>query len=92
MTSKKMTSEKIEMSETLSNTTDRQIAIEQWLSIRKEAGLKIDAATAVVDWTYAQTVDPYGVESDLPDVLADWQGIFRPCSWKRDMGCFSRSA
>ena len=32
-----------------------------WLASRKEAGLKIDPETAEVEWTYAQTLDPYGV-------------------------------
>ena len=31
--------------------------VEQWLAIRKEAGLKIDPETAEVDWCYAQTLD-----------------------------------
>jgi hypothetical protein len=43
-----------------------QLAIEQWLQIRREAGLRIDAETAEVRWIYAQTLDPYGVIADLP--------------------------
>jgi hypothetical protein len=39
----------------------------QWLAIRKEAGLKLDPETAEVEWCYAQTVDPYGVDPDLPE-------------------------
>ena len=42
-----------------------------WLAIRKEAGLKIDPETAEVEWTYAQTLDPYGVYHDLPEEY--WQ-------------------
>jgi hypothetical protein len=38
-----------------------------WLAIRKEAGLKIDPETAEVEWTYAQTLDPYGVYPELPE-------------------------
>ena len=38
-----------------------------WLASRKEAGLKIDPETAEVDWTYAQTLDPYGVYPELPE-------------------------
>jgi hypothetical protein len=45
--------------------------IGQWLAIREEAGLKIDPETAEVDWTYAQTLDPYGVNQDLPEEC--WQ-------------------
>ncbi|MBV8737636.1 MAG: hypothetical protein JO007_10330 [Alphaproteobacteria bacterium] len=39
----------------------------QWLAARKEAGLKIDPATAEVDWSYEQTLDPYGIYPDLPE-------------------------
>ena len=41
--------------------------VEQWLAIRKEAGLKINPKTAEVEWRYAQTLDPYGVYPDLPE-------------------------
>jgi hypothetical protein len=43
--------------------------IERWLAIRKEEALKIDPETAEVDWSYAQTLDPYGVldEWELPE-------------------------
>jgi hypothetical protein len=44
------------MSETIT-----EMPVEEWLAIRKEAGLKIDPETAVVMWTYAQVLDPYGV-------------------------------
>jgi hypothetical protein len=46
-------------------------AIKRWLALRKEAALQIDPETAEVDWTYAQTLDPYGVEPDLPEEF--WQ-------------------
>jgi hypothetical protein len=39
---------------------------QQWLAIRKEAGLKIDPETAEVFWTWGQIVDPYGL-GDLTD-------------------------
>jgi hypothetical protein len=58
-------------------TADKQVSneegmseknnVEQWLAIQKEAGLKIDPETAEVDWCYAQTLDPYGVYSNLPE-------------------------
>ena len=38
-----------------------------WLASRKEAGLKIDPETAEVEWTYTQTLDPYGVYPELPE-------------------------
>jgi hypothetical protein len=49
-------------------TEGERAEIEKWLSIRKEAALKIDPETAEVDWCYAQTLDPYGVldEWELP--------------------------
>jgi hypothetical protein len=40
---------------------------EEWLAIRNEEALKIDPTTAEVEWTYAQTLDPYGVYPDLPE-------------------------
>ena len=43
--------------------------LEEWLAIRKEAGLKINAETAEVDWVYALTLDPYGVYPELPEEL-----------------------
>lgn len=36
--------------------------VEQWLAIRKQAGLEIDPVTAEVDWAYGQTLDPYGID------------------------------
>jgi hypothetical protein len=38
-----------------------------WLAIRKEAALKINPETAEVEWIYAQTLDPYGVDPELPE-------------------------
>jgi hypothetical protein len=50
-------------------TASEKAEIEHWLAIRKEAGLKIDPETAEVDWKYAQTLDPYGVQDEweLPE-------------------------
>jgi hypothetical protein len=48
-------------------TESTKADVEEWLAIRKEAGLHIDPETADVDWTYAQTLDPYGVDPDLPE-------------------------
>ena len=42
-------------------------AIDEWLAARKRAGQSIDPETAEVDWWYAQTLDPYGIDPDLPD-------------------------
>jgi hypothetical protein len=50
-------------------TPREKAEIKQWLTLRKEEGLKIDPETAEVDWWYAQTLDPYGVldEWELPE-------------------------
>jgi hypothetical protein len=40
---------------------------DEFLSIRKEAGLKIDPATAEVTWRHAQVVDPYGIRDLSPE-------------------------
>jgi hypothetical protein len=50
-------------------TAAEKTEIERWLASRKEEGLKIDPETAEVDWSYAQTLDPYGVmdEWELPE-------------------------
>lgn len=53
-----------------SNERDEKMddqAREDWLALRKQAGLEIDANTAEVMWTYAQTIDPYGVFPELPE-------------------------
>jgi hypothetical protein len=40
-----------------------------------EAGLKIDPETAEVMWTYAQTLDPYGVYRDVPEESTSVLGV-----------------
>ncbi len=44
-----------------------EMTVEQWLTIRKEAGLKIDPETAKVIWDHRQVLDPYGVNPDLTE-------------------------
>jgi hypothetical protein len=46
-----------------------EMTIEEFLAIREEAGLKIDPETAEVYWHYAQVLDPYGIDPNLPDEL-----------------------
>jgi hypothetical protein len=48
---------------------ENKLTVEQWLAIRKEAGLHIDPETAEVMWKYAQTLDPYGIDPGLPEEL-----------------------
>ena len=43
-----------------------RMRVEEWLAIRKQAGLQIDPVAAQVTWWYAEVLDPYGV-LDLPE-------------------------
>jgi hypothetical protein len=43
------------------------MTIEEFLAIRKGAGLKIDPETAEVWWEYAHVLDPYGIHPNLPN-------------------------
>ncbi|CAN5364216.1 hypothetical protein BH10PSE9_BH10PSE9_14130 [soil metagenome] len=55
------------MSETKPETLVDGLPIKQWRKIRKEAGRKINPATAEVKGIDAQTLDPYGIfGDDLP--------------------------
>jgi hypothetical protein len=58
MANEEKTMEKTDMSQTMKDQTGDQMPMEQWLAIRKEAGLKIDPETAEVEWTYAYIQDP----------------------------------
>jgi hypothetical protein len=53
--------------DTTMTTESTKADLKKWLAIRKEAGLQIDPETAEVDWNYAQTLDPYGVDPDLSE-------------------------
>lgn len=46
---------------------DKTFDVQQYLAIRREEGMKIDPATAEVDWDWTETLDPYGVEGPLPE-------------------------
>ena len=46
---------------------DSEMAVDQWLAIRKEEALKIDPSTAEVHWSYALISDPYGVYPKPPE-------------------------
>jgi hypothetical protein len=48
-----------------------ELTREEWLAIRKEAGLRIDPATAEIYWCWGQVMDPYGVGANLPEEC--WQ-------------------
>jgi hypothetical protein len=44
-----------------------ELAREEFLAIRRAAGLKIDARTAEVTWWYALTLDRYGIREVVED-------------------------
>jgi hypothetical protein len=67
MTDVERTEKKVDGCTTNSGATSDQLTVEEWLAIRKEAGLIIDPETAEVFWTYARTADPYGVRQDLTE-------------------------
>jgi len=48
---------------------DNQMTFEEWLAGRKEAGGKIDIQICEIARWCVQTLDPYGVEPDLPEEL-----------------------
>ena len=56
---------------TTEQKTVDNMPVEHWLAIRREEGLKINPETAEVEWTYAQTLDPCGVDPELPEEY--WQ-------------------
>lgn len=63
------------------------MTVEQWLAIRKEAARQIDPETAEVDWWYVQTMDPYGVDPDLPEEYQQiGAGVLRLFSRERCVG------
>jgi len=40
---------------------------EEWLALRRAEAKLIDPATAEIEWSYGQILDPYGLDPDLPD-------------------------
>ena len=44
-----------------------EVTVEYLRALRRAVGLQIDPETAEVEWIYAQTLDPYGDEPDLPE-------------------------
>lgn len=52
----------------MSASDDRdENALQETPGVRKEAALVIDPETAEVEWTYGDTMNPYGGQKDLPD-------------------------
>ena len=67
-------------------TDENEMDVEQWLAIRKEAGLKIDPETAEVIWNYTQTLNPYGVCPDLPEEYSKLGGNISPAHLEAKYG------
>jgi hypothetical protein len=67
--------------------SDKEMTTEQWLAIRKQAGLQIDPETAEVHWQYGQVADPLRRRSrparGIPMCRAQ---LLRPFSWERRVG------
>ena len=59
---------------------ENELTVEQWLAIRKEAGLHIDPETAEVMWVYEQVGDPYGIYPDLPEELRQIGRVYFACA------------
>ena len=47
-------------------SVEDHLSVDEWLKIRREAGLKIDPENAEVSWEWANTADPYGIDPELP--------------------------
>jgi hypothetical protein len=67
MTNEEKTGGKADLPQSVEDVESDQMTVEQWLAIRKEAARQIDPETAEVEWMYAQTLDPYGVNPELPE-------------------------
>ena len=63
----------------------KNMTVQQWLAIRKEAALKIDPQTAEVTWCYTQTLDPYGIEPNLPEEFQQVGREYFACAPESDV-------
>ena len=61
-------------SQARTDVVEDQVDVDQFMRIRKEAGLNIDPHTAEIFWGYYLTLDPYGIFPDLPE---DWRQVGR---------------
>jgi hypothetical protein len=60
-----------ELSPTTKDVPTVEVTVKYLEALRKAVGLHIDPETADVEWTYAQTLDPYGDDPNLPEEC--WQ-------------------
>ena len=56
-----------DLSQTNNDVPTVEVTVKYLDALRKEVGLHIDSETAEVEWTYAQTLDPYGDYPNLPE-------------------------
>jgi hypothetical protein len=59
--------EETKMTQPMNDVPTVKVTVEYLRALRRAVGLHIDPETAEVDWTYAQTLDPYGDEPNLPE-------------------------
>jgi hypothetical protein len=65
-----MTNEKktiIDLPQTADDVRTVEVTMKYLDALRKAVGLQIDPEAAEVEWIYAQTLDPYGDDPDLPE-------------------------
>jgi len=60
-----------DLSQTAKDVPTVEVTVEYLNALRKAVGLHIDPETADVEWIYAQTLDPYGDDPNLPEEY--WQ-------------------
>jgi hypothetical protein len=60
-----------DLSQTTKNGPTVEVTVKYLDALRKAVGLQINPETAEIHWTYAQTLDPYGDDPDLPE--EHWQ-------------------
>ena len=68
------------MTQAMNDVPTVKVTVKYLQALRQAVGLHIDPETAEVDWSYVQTLDPYGDDPDLPE---EYQQIGR--------GYFARS-
>jgi hypothetical protein len=61
-----MTNEK-NLSQTPNDVPTVVVTVKYLDALRQAVGLHIDPETAEVEWNYAQTLDPYGDDPNLPE-------------------------
>ena len=66
MPNEEKTMDKMDLSQTAKKPTV-EATVKYLDALRKAVGLQIDPETAEVEWIYAQTLNPYGDDLDLPE-------------------------